>query len=301
MSTKRRGFTLIELLVVIAIIAILIGLLLPAVQKIREAANRMQCTNNQKQLALAMHNFNDTQSTLPPLCYALNATAKGSVMVALMPYVEQDNLFRLYQTSGISAAASQPVIKTFICPTDPTVMGGRNSEGWAACSYNGNAALFSTPGSSLDPTDGTWNYTKSRYSVSTLTDGTSNTIAFIERLVQGEGCPVARDVAAGYDTTGAAITSGQYWEVWKTPAFSLYQADCPVNMGIWGSWPSSYAPKINQTATNSWRWLPSSAHSGLVVACMADGSVRNVNANVTPTTFWRAANPTDGNVLGTDW
>src|SRR5262245_32041726 len=135
----RRAFTLIELLVVIAIIAILIGLLLPAVQKVREAASRMQCSNNMKQIALAAHNYESAYGLLP---YAKHRFSQSGPLVLLLPYIEQDNLFRqidprVYQlvpsggTNPIAPAAdwlnaffpatyalSRNRVKTFECPSD---------------------------------------------------------------------------------------------------------------------------------------------------------------------------------------
>src|SRR5205085_2131711 len=112
---KRRGFTLIELLVVIAIIAILIALLVPAVQKVREAAARTQCTNNLKQIGLGLHNFEGTFKRLPPLYGGAKNLASvkfpstwGSTHVFILPYIEQDNLYKLMSPAPPTVDPNKP-------------------------------------------------------------------------------------------------------------------------------------------------------------------------------------------------
>ncbi len=196
LRSRRAAFTLIELLVVIAIIAILIGLLLPAVQKVREAAARSSCQNNLKQLGLALHNYHDVNLHLPPGYTAtgvyvdgINDTSPGWAWGAyILPYLEQGNLFAQYNlTQPVqNSAAIQTLVKTYLCPSDltpptaftitdvnwnPVCMAAPSS--YAACCGGGVKTEAATGNGSF--------YRNSAVRLTDITDGTSSTIFLEER------------------------------------------------------------------------------------------------------------------------
>jgi prepilin-type N-terminal cleavage/methylation domain-containing protein len=215
----RPAFTLIELLVVIAIIAILIGLLLPAVQKVREAAARMQCSNNLKQMALACHNYHDTSGNFPPGSVSGPCCGSLSYMtwtVAILPYIEQDNLFKQYNQTLPNEDASNAfvrtqIVKTYLCPsdqrtssTDAPESGPGSGLQYAPGSYramsgrgygpSGQSWWFDDPGSmtslpagwrgamhSTLPKAGSATFTPQiQENFASITDGTSNTVIISE-------------------------------------------------------------------------------------------------------------------------
>jgi prepilin-type N-terminal cleavage/methylation domain-containing protein/prepilin-type processing-associated H-X9-DG protein len=206
-TTRRRGFTLLELLVSIAIIGVLLSLLLPAVQKVREAVNRMVCANNLKQIALATHNFHDANNRFPtgahPPVYVGGVPTRGTnLWVELLPYFEQDNLHDAWDpcdnrnnVAGERNAITAHVIKLLLCPSDQltqTVVQAKGGPGaswaqgfYAMSSYGGNAGTRSMPPGAAPAfpgisRDGIF-WIDSCVGFKDITDGTSNTLLFGER------------------------------------------------------------------------------------------------------------------------
>jgi prepilin-type N-terminal cleavage/methylation domain-containing protein/prepilin-type processing-associated H-X9-DG protein len=185
----RRGFTLIELLVVIAIIAVLIGLLLPAVQKVREAANRLACSNNLKQLGLALHNYHDSNNAFPPGRLTIG-TIEHSWTPFVLPFIEQDNLqhgynFRVtWSHKANDSGINQHQIKVFLCPSAPAGRVGANNRGIldypAINQMNHTKTPWLTNNPKSDPTYlGVLGHSVGRR-LTDVTDGTSNTLLLAE-------------------------------------------------------------------------------------------------------------------------
>jgi prepilin-type N-terminal cleavage/methylation domain-containing protein len=294
------GFTLIELLVVIAIIAVLIGLLVPAVQRVREAGSRTQCQDNVKQLGLAIANYAGANNNrLPPSSAQTVVTAAApagfgpvSLNFLLFPYLEQDVVYRaaiappsghasagaIQTTSGLFVSTPMSV---FTCPSDGSITGGLTSytnsglasSGYAVCNYAHNIALYATPPAP--------NYYRAAFTIANIPDGTSNTLSFIERIGNcGSSFNSTRDLPSGPHGTSNTSTEGGHVATGGTdPALPL--------IGV-----------TQSTCTDSGA---SSAHPDVIIVGLVDGSVRSMTGGITQTTFYRLLNPADGLPLGPDF
>ncbi len=313
-SDIRSGFTLIELLVVIAIIAILIGLLLPAVQKVREAAARIKCQNNLKQIGLAIHNYAGANSDqLPPANFAQmvgSSTVLGSAHYAILPFMEQVNLYNIYTANRPDAgyggslaytgggAANVP-LKNFVCPSDSTqtnglANGGSQSGKWGLCSYPYNTVLWagSYTGSqslNLPPS----------YNIGNIPDGSSNTIGVGEQISA---------YPAWYTSTNT-YNSSEAYNVWAWP---LSGFSTQVTYGPYSPDPSYLSGGLNfginyplpQCGVNAMSADPSrmqSMHPQIINLGMMDGSVRTISSAVTQFSWNLALNPADGQVFDNSW
>ncbi len=302
-SRGRNAFTLIELLVVIAIIAILIGLLLPAVQKVREAAARMQSANNLKQLGLAVHNYHDAMQGMPSSysskytytytgSYYTGTGGTYGTFAQLLPYIEQDALWQQI----LNGTTPTNAVKTFIDPSDATV-------GYVST----NAVVSYLPGPyymytyisnpyQYSSSDGIWSgysysYTynggpNAGYSYSTtgkkrtmmqiFSDGTSNTLLIGERVA---GCS-----SSGYYTWPSIYGPYQYYYNYNgsISTSGIVGFKSGVTYSTCGPFYSSYYM---------------TTRGGSVQVVMADGSVRGIDPAISANDVSNLINPSDGNVL----
>jgi prepilin-type N-terminal cleavage/methylation domain-containing protein len=296
---RRRGFTLIELLVVIAIIAVLIGMLLPAVQKVREAAARTQCSNNLKQLGLAVHNYAGVYGTrLPPLTSATGAPNfgkyNGGILITLLPFLEQDNLFKAAManpndTWDVNVPGGGPVrtqlVKTYQCPADFTITDGWSAAKvgqWKGASYGANYLVVGNihvPNTNADVP---------QYTIANIPDGTSNTIFVAEMYANEASTPNGCGGGCG--------------NVWAYPGIDWGWQLTPVMANFWTFNNFAYnPPQIKPTAAAADKRLAQGIHTGQVMVLLGDGSARGVSSGVTQLTWQNALIPDDGQVLGPDW
>jgi prepilin-type N-terminal cleavage/methylation domain-containing protein/prepilin-type processing-associated H-X9-DG protein len=314
---RRTAFTLIELLVVIAIIAILIALLVPAVQKVREAAARLQCENNLKQIALALHGYHDAYKVLPmgqtaPMSGANNGNNQHEGwLLYILPYIDQVPMYEVWQANRNTVPTWEMpqqlfnqnglAIPVYGCPSDPEHLhfaptddgGGGDAEGPSA-SYVGNAGstAFGPPGGGTN-LNGVL-YAESAIPLVIITDGTSNTLLASEIILGPMSSSLADDIYASGDRRGRiwnAYSGEQLFSTLNPPntlvpdvAYGCHQAfaiaPCtPVGTG---------------TSTTDYNLSARSYHSGGVNAALCDGSVRFVSNSIAAN-LWLALGTRAGN------
>ena len=306
MTRRHSAFTLIELLVVIAIIAVLIGLLLPAVQKVREAAARAKCSNNLKQIGLALHNYHSAIGQLPT-----GGDVPGfSAHAHLLPYLEQDNLYRTinFTVAPTNAANAGPLgtaIPGFLCPSDPQSQlpagQGGNNYVW---NYGSDILFRSNTGS------GPFVFAGTSYRLTDINDGTSNTSGFAERR-KGDfnngiitltsdlfGVPAApttpdQAVSACDSFTPSSFGSqfrSDYGSQWlQALHYTMYQ-----HVGLPNTKGCAFPPANSAMSANS-------AHINGLNVVLCDGSVRFVSNGISMQSWRALGTRSAGDILGNDW
>ncbi|MDB5312457.1 MAG: putative major pilin subunit [Gemmataceae bacterium] len=290
--SRRRlaSFTLIELLVVIAIIAILIGLLLPAVQKVREAAARAKCQNNMKQIGIGLHNHHSAYGKFPPLCRLNNdGSDRSTVFYYILPYIEQDAVYKLSPLRNVrnpsidngataaNAYASKP-ISIYLCPSDGTNQPAAQwTNGWVITNYVANHDAFH------NPTDGgwmsNWDSGNGSYQASmpaSYQDGTSNTVGIAEHYAKCNG-------------------NGKLW------GHEMVSLEWGAMYNSWNARGTASKFQVQPTQAQCSHYVPQMIHTGGINVLMMDGSVRGVGPSVSPATWAAAQTPSGGEVLGNDW
>jgi prepilin-type N-terminal cleavage/methylation domain-containing protein len=303
MSSRARGaFTLIELLVVIAIIAVLIGLLLPAVQKVREAANRAKCHNHFRQIGLGTVNMHDTVGYLPP---AIGHYPKedaswqtSSPPIFLLPYIEQPTFYRVVvDRGGVNPGGGLPNFNgktTFIppiywCPSDATrfkIQTIINNTTESFGNYATNGHVFGKVTTTIVdglPTVTSFTWTDYKRIPTDIPDGTSNTMLWVEKV------NICSNPASGNGGTRWPARGQGAWMA------TIGDTDSP-------HLAPNFKPQVGiaRPIDCDW-WQPSSSHPGVLNVVLADGSVRTVSGTISQQSFNVALVADDGLILGSDW
>ncbi len=325
----RRGFTLIELLVTIAILAILIGLLLPAVQRVREAAARTQCSNNLRQIVLAIHHYSGThRDTLPPLTDSDIGAPTGahlqSLFFVLLPFVEQDNLYRVFspadptsynRDSDTNPGATSRVLSLYQCPSDgsnsfhdtyiaqgiitpapPPPYLARYAGRYASSNYAANGLVFRSNSATMP---------------ASVSDGLSNTVFVAEHYRWCGDHPLLW----GYGTNGNSNPSFAFLPLPGGATTDKFAPDLPLHtdangrvigkIGLDlpgpGTVTKPVAFQVAPTESACDPSIPQTPHVGGMQAALGDGSVRIIAGAISQFTFWAACTPAGGEVLGLDW
>jgi prepilin-type N-terminal cleavage/methylation domain-containing protein/prepilin-type processing-associated H-X9-DG protein len=328
---RRRAFTLIELLVVIAIIAVLIGLLLPAVQKVREAANRVKCMNNLKQIGLACHNYEDSNGYFPPNgSYGVNpanfpAAPKWngdsySALSRILPYIEQAGLYQLVNLDAAATTQSDVSgqrIAVYVCPSEVNDVGRPGNPNRYPTSYAANEGMWAI----WDPNTGQGGNgafpmvaypCKQGNRMTDLVDGTSNTVGFAEVRAYGNyllpnaslpanppppATPAAVLALGGKFSSNShtSWTEGQTFHTGLTFVFPPNTVVAYVNPADGATYDVDYinSREGSLTVATFGAVTARSYHGGVVNALLMDGSVRSVTSSIAQET-WRALGTRNG-------